>query len=163
MGWTETLILPYSMWLPCLFNPTSFLTAIKQATGRLRKFALDNMGVETHMTTMRDEALAVSYPEDGAFVHGIYMEGARWQDADEAAAYPEAVVVESNWEPTAVGFIRPTPPNWKDQGVVIYNCPVYSTTFRGPTYVFVAYLKSKDREAKWTSAAVALMFQTDDV
>merc|ERR1711998_375056 len=62
--WTETLILPYSMWLPALFNPTSFLTAIKQAIGRNRKFALDNMGVETHMTTMRDEALAVAYPED---------------------------------------------------------------------------------------------------
>ena len=66
----------------------------------------------------------------------------------------KAVVVQKDWDPQAVGYIRPE----KD----LYNCPCYNTTFRGPTFVFVATLKTADRAEKRISAGVALMFQTDD-
>jgi dynein heavy chain len=182
-SWDETLKLPFSLWLPSLFNPTSFLTAIKQATARKEKLPLDNMSTETHCTTMLTAEEADRYPQDGAFVHGLFIEGARWQDLDEAASfasdvegekiagmlvesrprqlltsmpliYMKAVIVQKDWDPQAVGYIRPE----KD----IYNCPCYTTTFRGPTFVFVATLKTHERAEKWISAGVALMFQTDD-
>jgi dynein heavy chain len=182
-SWDETLKLPFSLWLPSLFNPTSFLTAIKQATARKEKLPLDNMSTETHCTTMLTVEEADRYPQDGAFVHGLFIEGARWQDLDEAASfasdvegekiagmlvesrprqlltsmpliYMKAVIVQKDWDPQAVGYIRPE----KD----IYNCPCYTTTFRGPTFVFVATLKTHERAEKWISAGVALMFQTDD-
>lgn len=180
--WTEKIILPYSLWIPGLFNPTSFLTAIKQVTARHKKLPLDSMSTETHITKMMEKEEAVAYPTDGAFVHGLYIEGARWQDAAEASAfesdvagtacagiltdsrprellvemplmYIKAVVVQKSWVPESVGYIRP------EQD--LYNCPVYSTTFRGPTFVFVATLKTQDPPSKWTSAGVALTFQTD--
>jgi dynein heavy chain len=41
----------------------------------------------------------------------------------------------------------------------MYECPVYKTRTRGPTYVWTFNLKSKDKPAKWTLAGVALLLQ----
>jgi dynein heavy chain len=64
------------------------------------------------------------------------------------------VTVQPNWEPTSVGYLRPEPH--------LYNCPIYLNTFRGPTYVFAATLKTVDPASKWALAAVAIMMQLDD-
>lgn len=39
----------------------------------------------------------------------------------------------------------------------IYECPVYKTKIRGPTYVWTLSLKTKERPAKWVLAGVALL------
>ena len=73
--WSDNLVLPYSLWVPGLFNPTAFLTAIKQVTARSRSLPLDKMAVETHVTNMIDvnDARKLSiYPTDGAFIHGLF-------------------------------------------------------------------------------------------
>lgn len=41
----------------------------------------------------------------------------------------------------------------------VYECPVYKTRTRGPTYVWTFNLKSKDKQSKWTLAGVALLLQ----
>lgn len=41
----------------------------------------------------------------------------------------------------------------------MYECPVYKTRTRGPTYVWTFNLKTKDKSAKWTLAGVALLLQ----
>lgn len=41
----------------------------------------------------------------------------------------------------------------------LYECPVYKTRMRGPTYVWTFNLKSKDKPSKWTLAGVALLLQ----
>lgn len=41
----------------------------------------------------------------------------------------------------------------------MYECPVYKTRTRGPTYVWTFNLKTKDKPAKWTLAGVALLLQ----
>ena len=83
VAWTAELITPYSVWLPGLFNPTSYLTAVMQVTARRTGMPLDQMTTETHVTTfMRPETIDY-YPTDGAFIHGLYIEGARWPTGDE--------------------------------------------------------------------------------
>ena len=52
-----------------------------------------------------------------------------------------------------MGYLRPEK--------TLYNCPVYLTTFRGPTYVFSATLKTIHPPSKWTLAGVALSMQLD--
>ncbi|ETK96025.1 hypothetical protein L915_01129 [Phytophthora nicotianae] len=67
--------------------------------------------------------------------------------------YARAVVIDSKWEATAVGHFRRN----KD----VFDCPVYQTTLRGPTYVFLATLNTIHPKAKWTLAGVALVMQRD--
>jgi dynein heavy chain len=43
----------------------------------------------------------------------------------------------------------------EDKGV--YRCPVYKTEQRGPTFVFMAQLKTKVIPARWSMAGVALL------
>jgi dynein heavy chain, axonemal len=84
LTWTTELVTPYSVWLPGLFNPTSYLTAVMQVTARRTGMPLDQMTTETHVTTfMRPETIDY-YPTDGAFIHGLFIEGARWPTGDEA-------------------------------------------------------------------------------
>ena len=67
--------------------------------------------------------------------------------------YFKAVPVKENWEACEVGYIR------HEDGV--YDCPMYSTTFRGPTYIVLATLKSVDPIWKWVLAGVAMICQED--
>jgi len=41
----------------------------------------------------------------------------------------------------------------------VYDCPVYKTKQRGPTFVWTFNLKSKEKAAKWTMGGVALLLQ----
>jgi len=179
--WSKQLITPFSLWLPGLFNPTSYLTAVMQVTARRTGAPLDQMTTETHVTTFIKPSEVEYYPKDGAFIHGLYIEGARWPVGDEAGdvemvtgtptagylvdgrlkellpvmpvIYVKAVPVKSSWEPSAVGYLRHVPD--------IFECPVYITSFRGPTYVFLATLKTMDPCSKWVLTGTAILMQTD--
>ena len=41
----------------------------------------------------------------------------------------------------------------------VYECPVYKTRMRGPTFVWTFNLKTKERASKWVLAGVALLLQ----
>lgn len=41
----------------------------------------------------------------------------------------------------------------------VYECPVYKTRMRGPTYVWTFNLKTKEKAAKWVLAGVALLLE----
>ena len=165
-----------------MFNQMALITAVMQVTARSQGLALDRMCTETHVTTHTDPAQARDYPIDGAYVHGLFIHGARWamrEDEEPAPVegvpcggtlmdsrlkellplmpmlYLKAVEVQEQWEPSNVGYLRHDPE--------VYDCPVYHTTFRGPTYVFLATLRTAtDPVAKWVLAGVALIMQTDD-
>jgi len=181
--WTDTLQRPECLWLPGLFNPTAYLTAVMQVTGRITGEALDKTTTETHVTVMRnpkDERVTSQQPENGVYVHGLYIEGARWPEEPEDTydvghtpcggnlvdsrlkellplmpiMYVKAVVVQDSWEASAVGYMRYT--------ADIYECPVYVTQFRGPTYIFLATLRVIEDKSKWTLTGTAIVLQTAD-
>eukprot|EP00937_MAST-01D_sp_MAST-1D-sp2_P001104 g1104.t1 len=212
VGWEAMLPeRPFSLWLPGLFNPMAYLTALKQVTARSTGLALDKLAVETHLSTMWSASEADAHPHHGEYLHGLFIEGARWprvgggeesggegggdessgadsggEDGGGAAGqggaphdvdgttcagvlapsrlkellpalplvYAKAVEVQPRWESTAVGYFRNDP--------AIYDCPVYVTSFRGPTYVFLATLPTSENVSKWVLGGVAIIFQTDD-
>ena len=72
--------LPKVFWLGGLMFPTGFLTALLQHTARRGGVSIEGLSWEwTVMSTA--ESAVVSRPKDGAYIKGLYMEGARW-DAD---------------------------------------------------------------------------------
>ena len=64
-----------------LFNPQSYLTAIKQICCQNQGLELDKLQVFTEVTKKPD-AKSIDGPcKDGAYVSGMYLEGARWDQA----------------------------------------------------------------------------------
>ena len=144
------------------------------------------MSLDTYVTRMyrvNDAINHGTYPEDGAFVHGLLMEGARWTDEEESGddvytlagtpcaghltesrlkvlltpmplMYVKAIVVQPEWSPESVGYLRGDPG--------LYECPVYLTSARGGTFVFLSTLKTVDPVHKWVLAGVALLMSSDD-
>ena len=186
-GWVDDLGTPPAcLWLPGLFNPTAYLTAVMQVTARQTGLPLDKMTIETFITTMsfpEQVTKETPPPLDGAYVHGLFIEGARWTPPEEAAEtthvigntlvgghltdsklkellsplpviYIRAVPVQPAWEPSAVGYLR--------HEADVYECPVYLTSSRGPTYVFLATLKTREPVSKWVLTGTALLMSSDD-
>ena len=47
----------------------------------------------------------------------------------------------------------------KKSTLICYECPIYKTRQRGPTYVWTFELKTKGSPSKWVLAGVALLLQ----
>merc|ERR1711972_541212 len=67
-----------SVWYPGTFNPMGYVTACMQVTARANSYSLDSMRVQMDVTTIFDISTIESQPSYGTYVHGLYMEGARW-------------------------------------------------------------------------------------
>lgn len=94
-------------------------------------------------------------PREGAYVHGLFMEGARWDM--QTGMIGEARLKELA-PPMPVIFIKAIPVDRQDNRSV-YECPVYKTKSRGPTFVWTFNLKSKEKPSKWILGGVALLLQ----
>lgn len=92
-------------------------------------------------------------PREGANVHGLYMEGARWDvgagcivDSRHKELFPLMPVI----------YVRAITQD-KQETRNVYQCPVYKTRQRGPTFVWTFNLKTRDKPTKWTLAGTALL------
>ncbi|XP_057572498.1 dynein axonemal heavy chain 9 [Hippopotamus amphibius kiboko] len=153
-AWTGDFVMPSTVWLTGFFNPQSFLTAIMQSTARKNEWPLDQMALQCDVTK-RDREAFRSPPREGAYIYGLFMEGARW-DA-QAGIITEGKLKELT-APMPVMFIKAIPADKQDCRSV-YPCPVYKTCQRGPTYVWTFHLKTKEKPSKWVLAGVALLLQ----
>ncbi|XP_038207715.1 dynein beta chain, ciliary [Zerene cesonia] len=157
--WATDFVLPTSVWLGGFFNPQSLLTAIMQSTARRYELPLDKMCLQCDVTKKMKEDFTIadsrSAPRDGAYVHGLLMEGARW---DMQAGIIMDSRLKDLFPPMPVINVRAITQDKQDLRNM-YECPVYKTRTRGPTYVWTFNLKTKDKPAKWTLAGVALLLQ----
>lgn len=83
---------PPSFWLTGFFNPQGFLTAMKQEVSRAKKgWALDEVEYDTEPTKEviqsddgRIDGMKLSHPQEGVYIHGLYIEGAGWNNGQKA-------------------------------------------------------------------------------
>ncbi|XP_066877773.1 dynein axonemal heavy chain 17 isoform X2 [Kogia breviceps] len=153
-AWTTDLTLPTTVWLAGFFSPQSFLTAIMQSTARKNEWPLDKMCLSVEVTKRNREDVTAP-PREGSYVYGLFMEGARWDT--QMGVIAEARLKEL-MPAMPVIFIKAVPVD-RMETKNIYECPVYKTRVRGPTYVWTFNLKTKEKAAKWILAAVALLLQ----
>jgi len=176
--------LPNSVWIAGCFNPMGFVTATLQVTARAKKLSLDQMRVHIEVSRTMDTAEVEGQPDDGANIHGFFMENSRWdmdapgvKDSLEVAgtvpvdeeASSHGSVVESR--PKELYPMMPmllltgrtvelaVPEDRPSDGR--YVCPFYTTTVRGPTFVFSGPLRSNVDPKKWIIMGSCLVMQPD--
>ncbi|TSL75253.1 Dynein heavy chain 17, axonemal [Bagarius yarrelli] len=151
-SWTTDFSMPPAVWLSGFFNPQSFLTAIMQSTARKNEWPLDKMCLSVEVTKKNKEDMT-SAPRDGAYVHGLFMEGARWDI--QTGAIVDAFLKELT--PAMPVILLNAIPVDRQETKNVYECPVYKTRMRGPTYIWTFNLKTKEKPTKWVLASVCLL------
>ncbi|CAG9462750.1 unnamed protein product [Pedinophyceae sp. YPF-701] len=152
VGWTTEMSVPPSVWLSGLFNPQSFLTAVMQTTARRNDWPLDKTIVVTEVTKKQPDQVE-GPPRDGAYVHGLTLEGARW---DEKAGVLDESLPKQLFCAVPVIQIRAIQVDRADSSKDVYQCPVYATEARFREEIFTAQLKSKASWIQWTCRGVCM-------
>eukprot|EP00742_Colponemidia_sp_Colp-10_P004589 GILJ01004897.1.p1 GENE.GILJ01004897.1~~GILJ01004897.1.p1 ORF type:complete len:2544 (-),score=425.95 GILJ01004897.1:114-7634(-) len=156
VSWTGDCILPKCVWLSGLFNPGAFLTAVMQVAARKNNWPLDKMTLQTEMTKMSSETVNVHHRE-GAYIEGLFLQGARWDNLN-------GVLRDSNpkelFSPLPVMLVKGITVD-KRETRDVYECPVYITSERGPTYTCSINMKTKEPASKWILGGVACLMHAD--
>lgn len=119
---------PAVYWISGFFFPQGFLTAILQNYARKYSFPIDTVSFSF---VMRDDIADTNKdkPEDGSYIVGLFLEGARWDKDIKSLVDPKPKELFSPM-PTIHMLPqqnRPTPSSG------IYRCPVYKILTRTGT------------------------------
>lgn len=140
---------PKVIWLSGLHIPESYLTALIQTTCRSKGWALDKSTMYTNVTTHRDPKEITKRLDQGTYVQGLYLEGARYNSEEDCLDYqnPKELVQEM----PLVQIIPVEANKLKLRGTI--KTPVYITQLRansmGVGLVFEADLKTKKHTSHW--------------
>jgi dynein heavy chain len=145
---------PQVFWLSGFYFTQSFLSGAMQNYARKYTVPIDHVGFEFEVLKV-DSHEITEKPSDGCYVYGLFMEGARWDIQTGSVA--ESKLKELT-PAMPVVLIKAIPVDRRETKNV-YECPVYKTKDRGPTYVWNFFLKTKERASKWTLGGVALILQ----
>jgi dynein heavy chain len=121
--WIEHGI-PEVFWISGFYFPQAFLTGSLQNFARKMQFPIDTVSFDFIVTETKWEDL--KSPEDGVYIRGLYLEGARWnsniQSIDDSL--PKQLYTE-----LPVLHLNPKK-NRKEKEEGIYRCPVYKILSR---------------------------------
>ena len=115
--------------------------------------SLIDLFIETFFFQYAGETQPV--PKEGAYIHGLFMEGARW---DTNLGTITDSLLKELYPVMPIMYIKAITQD-KQESRNMYDCPVYKTRQRGPTYIWTFNLKTKERASKWILAGVALLLQ----
>ena len=124
-NWIDNGI-PTTFWISAFYFTHSFLTGILQNYARKYKIPIDELSFEfTVMSDIKEYDLTQK-PEDGCYIYGFYIEGARWNS--EIRLLDESLPKVLLPSMPHVWF----KPAKKDENKKIedYECPVYRTSKR---------------------------------
>jgi dynein heavy chain len=118
------------------------------------------MVLQTDVVNIRDPAEIQESATNGAYIHGFFLQGAAWElgRGQEQGNLMDMIPKELYPELPVVHVISINRVDQVDAG--FYDCPVYVTSMRGPTYVFTAKLKMESEEfdfKTWILAGVAMI------
>ncbi|PFH32513.1 putative dynein gamma chain, flagellar outer arm [Besnoitia besnoiti] len=158
---------PKSFWLSGFFNPEGFLTGVMQEVTRQHKkdqWGLDDVVLHTEVKGY-DYDKVKEIPDEGVNIHGLYIEGSRWNwhegKLDESLPkvmidrmpilYVTAVTSKDKKTRTAdFGQFEP------------YDCPVYKYPRRTDNYlVFRVNLRTEVQPSHWKLRGTALLCSTE--
>jgi dynein heavy chain len=172
-AWTDDLIaritfinnwvasgVPVVFWISGFFFPQAFLTGTLQNFARKTRQPIDAISFGFHVHDRPHDQISVK-PDDGVYIHGLFLEGARWDPV-------EGSIVDSRpkelFTPMPVMLLLPEIERVVPESGV-YKCPVYkiltrrgtlSTTGHSTNFVLYLEIPTTVSQKKWIKAGVAL-------
>lgn len=154
---------PVVFWLSGFFFTQSFLTGCLQNYARRYTIPIDLLGFEFIVTKMQT---ATQRPDDGQYVSGIFLEGARWDSDSQSLTESLPKVLH---EQMPLIWLKPKEIN-RINTAGTYECPIYktsarrgvlSTTGHSTNYVLSIKLQTKVSPNHWICRGVAGLLQLD--
>lgn len=152
---------PKVIWLSGLHIPESYLTGLIQTTCRSKGWALDKSTMYTEVTKIFDEKEITKRLDQGTYVQGLYIEGARWSMDKDCLDIqnPKELVTQM----PLVQIIPVEANKIKLRGTI--KTPIYITQLRrnamGVGLVCEADLKTDQHISHWILQGVAMMLNID--
>nr|KAG5711095.1 hypothetical protein BaRGS_004739 [Batillaria attramentaria] len=148
-------------WISGFFFPQAFLTGTLQNYARKMKIPIDTIAFDFKVLA---DAWTFLYepPEDGCYIRGLFIEGARWDMAKMLLA--ESRPKELFTDMPAIWLIPANNRKVPESGV--YECPLYKTLTRAGTlsttghstnFVFTVEIPSNRPQQHWIKRAVAML------
>ncbi|XP_030047949.1 dynein axonemal heavy chain 6 [Microcaecilia unicolor] len=176
---------PKSFWISGFFFPQGFLTGTLQNHARKYNLPIDDLSFYYNViSTYRDQRVVTEasktvpfgeelpmdallpFPEDGVLVHGMYMDGYRWDD--ELMVIEDALPGQMNPMLPVVHF---EPRQNYQASLSLYQSPLYktgaragtlSTTGHSTNFVVTVLLPSNKPSDYWISKGSALLCQLNE-
>ncbi|CCW67502.1 unnamed protein product [Phytomonas sp. Hart1] len=155
---------PAVFWLSGLTYPTGFLKSLQQQQARTDRVSIDQYGWEFLLLTQEERSI-IHGPKKGAYVRGIYLEGAGWNFENNTLCEPNPM--ELIVRMPVIHFIPKLhtnkPPTESIYKAPLYMYPIRTGTRERPSFVVAIDLESGDAVPEhYTKRGTALLLSTDE-
>jgi len=150
---------PECFWISGYYFPQAFITGVMQNHARKYQLPIDTV---TYGYAMRDDIQVetATAPDDGAIVHGMFIEGARWDSNTHLLAESRPKELYTN---LPIVHLLPIANRAPPEGG-FYKCPIYktlarfgvlSTTGHSTNFVMTIEIPSDMPQVHWVKRGVA--------
>eukprot|EP00920_Eleutheroschizon_duboscqi_P033547 GHVT01080713.1.p1 GENE.GHVT01080713.1~~GHVT01080713.1.p1 ORF type:complete len:1048 (-),score=57.55 GHVT01080713.1:3339-6482(-) len=152
---------PKVFWMSGMHVPESLVTAILQTACRKKGWSLDKATLHTEVTSFTSADQLENSLDEGAYIQGLYIEGARWDLERNCLAMQSPQELVCIMPIVRLVPVEEATSRFRNS----LQIPVYVTRNRrdncGNGWVFNANLETRDHPSLWILQGVAILLNTD--